>query len=665
MAALRHNVEPISLTHRAGDVLLHLWTAFCGVLRFLGLRLLWLLTLPKLVVREWKLMRGRKAELQTRLHQAKSLPEWREIATLLDDEAGLTWWKLRVESDHFDHSLIAHTLDRLRHLRRSMNLTGLVWELRAGLHRNLAGIGNPELHEKTLVGTKKLIEEYTCEVCACLEMIRDTEFGEEFSLQSKIQFFRETAHAYGRTALLLSGGSTLGMYHIGVIKALMEVELLPRIISGSSAGAIIAAIFCSRCEADIPKLFEYGALKLEPFQKLEPGSLRRRLHRLLTRGVLMDVLKLQETLRLNIGDMTFREAYDVSGRVLNITVSSASRHGMPSLLNYLTAPNVLLWSAACASCAIPGIFAPVSLVAKNEKGDIVPYHSLDIHWTDGSVEADLPMARLSELFNVNHFVVSQVNPHVIPFLSTKTIHTPKTTSLLSGIKHWALSEVKIRLLQLFEYGLMPSKLNWIQGLLTQKYEGDCTIVPEVKWSDYLHIFANPSEDEIQMRLCEGERLTWPKLSYLETQLSVEKTLHECLHTLLREVSPKKRHIMRVNSSWSQLPSDTEFSDYQDGMLSSYGGESECYSLPVSRRTSPCRDFTRLRLQGSPEAGREVEGDCSDEEEWTISLPRPRPRSVGSGAFHRASNNRETQDDRSSVSSFRSVHSSHSMTLFDM
>jgi len=32
------------------------------------------------------------------------------------------------------------------------------------------------------------------------------------------------------------------------------------------------------------------------------------------------------------------------------------------------------------------------------------YHS------DGSVEADLPMAQLSELFNVNHFIVSQVLP---------------------------------------------------------------------------------------------------------------------------------------------------------------------------------------------------------------------------------------------------------------
>lgn len=32
-------------------------------------------------------------------------------------------------------------------------------------------------------------------------------------------------------------------------------------------------------------------------------------------------------------------------------------------------------------------------------------------YSDGSVENDLPMKQLSELFNVNHFIVSQVNPH--------------------------------------------------------------------------------------------------------------------------------------------------------------------------------------------------------------------------------------------------------------
>jgi predicted acylesterase/phospholipase RssA len=32
-------------------------------------------------------------------------------------------------------------------------------------------------------------------------------------------------------------------------------------------------------------------------------------------------------------------------------------------------------------------------------------------YTDGSLENDLPMQQLSELFNVNHFIVSQVNFH--------------------------------------------------------------------------------------------------------------------------------------------------------------------------------------------------------------------------------------------------------------
>lgn len=44
------------------------------------------------------------------------------------------------------------------------------------------------------------------------------------------------------------------------------------------------------------------------------------------------------------------------------------------LLNYLTAPNVLVWSAALASCAIPGVYAPVELMKKDEKtGKLSPY----------------------------------------------------------------------------------------------------------------------------------------------------------------------------------------------------------------------------------------------------------------------------------------------------
>lgn len=34
-------------------------------------------------------------------------------------------------------------------------------------------------------------------------------------------------------------------------------------------------------------------------------------------------------------------------------------------------------------------------------------------FVDGSIGADLPMQKLSELFNVNFFIVSQVNPWYI------------------------------------------------------------------------------------------------------------------------------------------------------------------------------------------------------------------------------------------------------------
>ncbi len=40
------------------------------------------------------------------------------------------------------------------------------------------------------------------------------------SLKSKLEFFIESRHALGRTALILQGGSLIGLYHLGVIKVL-------------------------------------------------------------------------------------------------------------------------------------------------------------------------------------------------------------------------------------------------------------------------------------------------------------------------------------------------------------------------------------------------------------------------------------------------------------
>ena len=43
--------------------------------------------------------------------------------------------------------------------------------------------------------------------------------------------------------------------------------------------------------------------------------------------------------------------------------------------------------------------------------------SCGMTFQDGSMEADLPMQQLSEMFNVNHFIISQANPHAVMFAS--------------------------------------------------------------------------------------------------------------------------------------------------------------------------------------------------------------------------------------------------------
>ena len=104
---------------------------------------------------------------------------------------------------------------------------------------------------------------------------------------------------------------------------------------------------------------------------------------------------------------------------------------------------MLIYSAVAASCALPGIMRPATLMAKDSRGRIVPMdppgaraceekpaprgrvHDMSTtartagtKYVDGSLRADLPLHRLSQLFHVSQFIVSQVNPHIAPFLET-------------------------------------------------------------------------------------------------------------------------------------------------------------------------------------------------------------------------------------------------------
>ncbi|KAH9579977.1 Triacylglycerol lipase [Trypanosoma melophagium] len=364
----------------------------------------------------------------------------------------------------------------------------------------------------------------------------------------KLKVLEDALRSYGRSALMLSGGSTLGVYHTGVVRALFDAGLLPDIISGSSAGSIIAALICTKSEEQLRVLMRESVLTVQTLQ-LEPfddGGFFQGLKRRIKTGALMDVRTLMECLRTNLGDLTFEEAYHKTGRILNVCVTSDQYSGSHmdrhTLLNYVTSPNVVVWSAVSASCALPGLFTAVQLIEKRTDGSFHRFLPGQL-WCDGSLARDLPRESLSALFNVNYFIVSQVNPHIIPFLrkpaSPLVYKQQRPRKILSRIWYGFCREVRHWVLKLFNSGLLSKtgKFELPYLSLTQCYDGDILILPigNVLHAvpDYFNIVANPSPEYIAFVTSKAQLRTWPHLNQIRHSTMIERAiLHEI--TLLKE-----------------------------------------------------------------------------------------------------------------------------------
>lgn len=226
----------------------------------------------------------------------------------------------------------------------------MLFLIRTALSRGLGGMDNVMLYSHTHVGTKRLVEKYIASALATISALLPTtqqQYSSDIGSRLVLENILAARQSFGRSALLFSGGGTFGMSHIGVAKCLWEQCLLPRIISGASAGSIVGAVLCSRTDDEIPKTLEdfcHGDLDVFTNSKGGDGLLDQ-LTRFLKIGALFDIGNLSRVMKLHLGEMTFQEAYNRTRRILNITVSSASVFELPRLLNYVTAPNVLIWSA--------------------------------------------------------------------------------------------------------------------------------------------------------------------------------------------------------------------------------------------------------------------------------------------------------------------------------
>ncbi len=139
------------------------------------------------------------------------------------------------------------------------------------------------------------------------------------------------------TGLVLSGGGVRGVAHIGAIKALEEHDIFPSHISGTSAGAVVGALYAGGCTweeiLDFFKTVELFTFK--KYARKKPGF--------------VDTSKFYDTLKTYLPSDNFQDLkkplYVTATNLLDGTLKVFHRGE--------------LIKPILASAAVPGVFAPV------------------------------------------------------------------------------------------------------------------------------------------------------------------------------------------------------------------------------------------------------------------------------------------------------------------
>jgi NTE family protein len=175
-----------------------------------------------------------------------------------------------------------------------------------------------------------------------------------------------------KTGLVLSGGGIRGVAHIGLLKVIAEQNIKIDAIAGTSAGAIIAAMYAAGNSWDVILDFfvSTSVFELSKYARGKPGFI--------------DTTKFEKNLKVYFPDDSFEK--------LNIPLTiTASDIQSGNLKVFNTGP---LIHPVLASSAFPGVFTPVAIDG--------------VYYFDGGVIDDFPVEYL--LDSSDFIIGSYANP---------------------------------------------------------------------------------------------------------------------------------------------------------------------------------------------------------------------------------------------------------------
>lgn len=303
--------------------------------------------------------RGKRNRLRCQLRATTNFQEWKSAAITLDDHLGNEQWKETDDYAYYDHTSVKRVKEQLEATKAKARLEekalgtreaveGLRSLVEACVKNNFVGVENPRLYSETYYGTKNLAQGFIDELHGSLAfLLKSSSLNEK----EKLSLSKQLHTNFGRTALCLSGGASFAWYHFGVVKALLDASLLPDVITGTSGGALVAALVATRTNEELTKsLVPALAHHLDACEE----SLLVWGPRWWYSGARFDSLAwARKCSWFCRGSTTFREAYERTGRILNVSCVPSDPHSPTILMNYLTAPDCVIWSGVIASAAVP------------------------------------------------------------------------------------------------------------------------------------------------------------------------------------------------------------------------------------------------------------------------------------------------------------------------
>lgn len=549
-------------------------------------------------------------DLIKELPSLKTYEEYLKFAKNVDILTGADIWRESFVSSNYDYETVLVLYMMLSNYDLSkkddvVKVRDLLITDGPFMTRNFANIGDVSLYSKSLLGTKKLIEVLLRKCNTILDAMDKNDLVDS-------DYFTTCNLSLGHTALILNGGSLFGLYHLGVFKALFNNNYLPKIISGSSMGACMAAMICClpiqevnrvlnengyivnkliNEEQELLKECGYGQqdLKFLDDGKGTELNMTKMITNVIFKGYSKDIFLFYKYVKLRVcKKMTFQEAFELTGYKYNIVIYPKEYViTCPTLLNHITTPNVIISSAI--DCSLGSDMVPnCKLLCKNFKGEIEDYlitSNFKIEYlspdryndsnTDNNYskvfagEKKTAYEKLTELYNVNNFIISLARPYLSsllgndlkseinvskyyqysksylehkrrsshveeedlyenfdlntytkyqkPFISTKWIY-----QLEGKFKTLLAMEFKHRIEVMDDLGILNQ---WIRKLTVDErvpsnYCDNMTIVPSISDISILRIIEGRL-DNIDYWMSVGERSAWHYIPLIKTRCQIE------------------------------------------------------------------------------------------------------------------------------------------------